>query len=179
MAGRPRSFDRDQALDAFVEVFWSRGYDGADVDALQAAAGIQRGSFYATFNDKPSAFVEALRKYMDAVLFPKLTMLSAPGPGALQAFLLFVGDFVSRQGTRGCFLSETLMSAPELKPKLREEVARIRRSLLRTLKQAGGGDGAAAAFALSSALGLHAFARSGASRQQILHAARHAARSVA
>lgn len=179
MAGRPRIFDRSEALDAFVDVFWTYGYAGADIDRLQAAAGIQRGSFYAAFDDKASAFREALARYLDCVLFPRLMMLGAPGDDALPEFLRTVGDFVSRQGGRGCLLSEAFISMDRLDPATRDEVRKLRSQLLRRLKQLGGGDGAKAAFALSSALGLHALARSGASRKQIREAAGFAAAALA
>lgn len=178
MAGRPRIFDRSEALDAFVDVFWTYGYAGADIDKLQTAAGIQRGSFYAAFEDKASAFREALDRYLEQILFPKLAMLETPDKGALAEFLMTAGDFISRQGVRGCLLSEAFISVDALDPDTQEEVRNIRTRLFRRLKQLSGGDGAKAAFVLSSALGLHAFARSGASRKQIREAAGFAAAAV-
>ena len=51
--GRPRTFDREQALRSALEVFWERGYDGATLEELQAAmGGIAPPSFYAAFRSK-------------------------------------------------------------------------------------------------------------------------------
>ncbi len=180
MVGRPRSFDRDLALDAFVDVFWSYGYEGADVDKLQQSASIQRGSFYAAFKDKPSAFVDALHRYMQYTLLPRLDMLEQDfgQRQALADFLEAVGAFVAKQGLRGCMLSEALINSSSHEPDLRKEVLRIRSQLLRKLKKLSGGDDALASFALASALGLHALARSGGSRRQILAASAVSANAI-
>lgn len=180
MAGRPRSFDRDLALDAFVDVFWTHGYIGADVDKLQQSAGIQRGSFYAAFRDKPTAFLDALRRYMEHTLLPRLDMLEgeAGQRRELVEFLESVGAFVAKQGNRGCMLSEALVQSSQFDPALRRQVRRIRSDLLRKLKRLSGGDEALASFALGSALGFHALARSGASKKQILAASSVAAKAI-
>jgi AcrR family transcriptional regulator len=62
-AGRPRSFDRDQALDAAMRGFWRQGYEGASLTALTAAMGINRPSLYAAFGDKSDLFREAVTRY--------------------------------------------------------------------------------------------------------------------
>ncbi|MGI9657781.1 MAG: TetR/AcrR family transcriptional regulator, partial [Gaiellaceae bacterium] len=61
--GRPRAFDRDEVLDAAVMVFWEKGYEGASIDNLTEAMGIQRPSLYATFGSKRDLFVEAIDRY--------------------------------------------------------------------------------------------------------------------
>lgn len=61
--GRPRSFDREKALDAAMRVFWKRGYEGASLQALTAAMGINRPSLYAAFGDKAGLFREAVARY--------------------------------------------------------------------------------------------------------------------
>lgn len=62
--GRPRSFDRDRALQRIMEVFWSKGYEGAQLNDLTAAAGITPPSFYAAFGSKEAAFREAIDLYV-------------------------------------------------------------------------------------------------------------------
>lgn len=175
MAGRPRNFDRDIALDAFVDVFWTHGYSGADVDKLQESAGILRGSFYRAFHDKPRAFNEAFGRYLERVLMPRLTMLDRSDPGALPDFIRAVGEFVAGQGSRGCLFSETLLNVSALDDDVRKSVLKARGQLLRKLKKLAGGDAGLANFVFASALGLHGFARSGATKSEIRQAAGEAA----
>jgi len=60
---RPRAFDRDQVLDIAIEVFRQKGFDGTSTDDLINAMQIGRQSLYATFGDKRSLYLEALRRY--------------------------------------------------------------------------------------------------------------------
>lgn len=65
--GRPRSFDRDQALERVMQVFWAKGYEGAQLTDLVAAIGITPPSFYAAFGSKEAAFREAVDLYLATV----------------------------------------------------------------------------------------------------------------
>jgi AcrR family transcriptional regulator len=63
--GRPRSFDRGEALEAAVRVFRERGYDGATLADLQEAmGGISPPSLYAAFGSKEELFKEAVTSYV-------------------------------------------------------------------------------------------------------------------
>ncbi len=61
-----RQFDHDEALSKAMLAFWARGYEATSIQNLVDCMGINRGSLYATFGDKRSLFIEALRRY-DAV----------------------------------------------------------------------------------------------------------------
>jgi AcrR family transcriptional regulator len=61
--GRPRSFDRNTALDAATLVFWRRGYAEASMAELCQAMGINSPSLYAAFGSKEALFTEALGRY--------------------------------------------------------------------------------------------------------------------
>jgi len=61
--GRPRSFDRDAALDAAMQVFWAKGFEAASLSDLTKAMGINPPSLYATFGDKEKLFLEAMARY--------------------------------------------------------------------------------------------------------------------
>lgn len=63
--GRPVEFDRTQALDMAVGVFWEKGYDSASLDDLVGAMAISRPSLYAAFENKHSLFLDALDRYAE------------------------------------------------------------------------------------------------------------------
>ncbi|MFM0193565.1 MULTISPECIES: TetR/AcrR family transcriptional regulator [Paraburkholderia] len=60
---RPREFDRDEALDRAMRVFWSKGYSATSTDDLLAAMEIGRQSLYNAFGDKRKLYLEALDRY--------------------------------------------------------------------------------------------------------------------
>src|SRR6266849_10442783 len=65
-AGRPRSFDMDQALDRALQVFWRKGYEGTSLSDLTGAMAVNRPSLYAAFGDKEALFRKALDRYAEA-----------------------------------------------------------------------------------------------------------------
>lgn len=64
--GRPRSFDRDQALAQAMEVFWARGYADTSMTDLTRAMGIASPSLYAAFGSKEDLFREAVKLYQQS-----------------------------------------------------------------------------------------------------------------
>jgi len=72
--GRPRGFDRDDALDRAMHLFWERGYEATSVSELTEAMGITPPSLYSFFGDKKRLFLEAVDRYQ-----------SGPGCFALKA----------------------------------------------------------------------------------------------
>lgn len=74
--GRPRGFDVETALDRAVEVFWEKGYEGADLDALTHAMGINRPSLYAAYGDKRALFFKAVERYYQTVAMLRLPQTS-------------------------------------------------------------------------------------------------------
>lgn len=61
--GRPRTFDRTEALERAMEVFWQRGYEGTSMSDLTGAMGINSPSLYAAFGSKEELFREAVARY--------------------------------------------------------------------------------------------------------------------
>jgi AcrR family transcriptional regulator len=66
--GRPRTFDKDQALDAVLAVFWRNGYRGASMAELTKATGLSKPSLYAAFGNKEALYLAALQRYREQQL---------------------------------------------------------------------------------------------------------------
>ncbi|MEY4515092.1 MAG: hypothetical protein RLZZ450_7214 [Pseudomonadota bacterium] len=65
--GRPRRFDRDQALDAAMLLFWRHGYEGASIAQLTQAMGVNPPSLYAAFGSKEQLYIATLHHYLSTV----------------------------------------------------------------------------------------------------------------
>ena len=63
MAGRPREFDRDLALQKAMLAFWKQGYEGTSMADLVAATGLASARLYAAFGSKQALFREAVARY--------------------------------------------------------------------------------------------------------------------
>lgn len=61
--GRPRAFDRDEALDRAIRLFWTRGYEATSVRDLSEELGIGQPSLYHAFGGKRALFDEAVAAY--------------------------------------------------------------------------------------------------------------------
>jgi AcrR family transcriptional regulator len=106
--GRPRGFDREQALRRAMEVFWALGYEGATLTDLQKAmGGITAPSFYAAFGSKEELFREAVELYSQTLGVPMMQAL-AEGPTArasLEGLLQAAVEAFRKPGLpRGCML---------------------------------------------------------------------------
>jgi AcrR family transcriptional regulator len=75
---RPREFDRDEALQNAMRVFWAKGYAATSTDHLLAAMGIGRQSLYNAFGDKWRLYLEALESYQQRTVAGHLKRLSGP-----------------------------------------------------------------------------------------------------
>ncbi|MEU5973289.1 TetR/AcrR family transcriptional regulator [Streptomyces sp. NPDC047315] len=64
--GRPRSFDRDTALQQATRAFWEHGYEATSIADLTKAMGIGPPSLYAAFGDKRALFAEVVEAYTAA-----------------------------------------------------------------------------------------------------------------
>ena len=61
--GRPRNFSEEETVEAAMRVFWEKGYEGASLNDLTAAMGINRSSLYTIFGDKETLFHRAVERY--------------------------------------------------------------------------------------------------------------------
>jgi AcrR family transcriptional regulator len=106
--GRPRNFDREQALRSAMYVFWEKGFDGASLSDLTAAMGINAPSLYAAFGSKEGLYMDALSLYSNEVGTDIWTQLEET-PDVKQAFERFLivsaETFSVTDKPRGCLIA--------------------------------------------------------------------------
>ncbi|AWO93398.1 AcrR family transcriptional regulator [Bradyrhizobium diazoefficiens] len=64
MAGRPREFDREAALEAAMLLFWRKGFEAASMHDLCEAMGVRSPSLYAAFESKEALYLAAIEHYV-------------------------------------------------------------------------------------------------------------------
>ncbi|MFC6488888.1 TetR/AcrR family transcriptional regulator [Nitratireductor sp. GCM10026969] len=115
--GRPRAFDRDEALRRAMVLFWQRGYDGASLGELTEVMGINRPSLYAAFGSKEALFREAVALY-DAIEGAPIQEKIEQSPTARQAVEAVLRHnaraYVRTDVPRGCLVVlAALIGTPE------------------------------------------------------------------
>jgi AcrR family transcriptional regulator len=61
--GRHRQFDKGEALQAALSLFWKKGYEGTSFEDLTRATGVARPGLYSAFGNKEALFLKALDLY--------------------------------------------------------------------------------------------------------------------
>lgn len=121
---RHKEFDRDEALQKAMEVFWSRGYQAASIQHLVKNMGINRQSLYDTFGDKHALYLQTLDRYREVEGRKMLELLGRPGSvkKALQQLFQGVVEGSLGKGQRsGCFMGNAMS---ELAGRCKETAAR-------------------------------------------------------
>lgn len=104
-AGRPRSFDEEQVLDAALDVFWAQGYEGTSLVDLMAATGLHKASLYGAFGTKRGLYMRVLDRYLTnfATAFAE-HVAEAPDPvAAVGAYFDHALGLCAEPDFRGCF----------------------------------------------------------------------------
>jgi TetR/AcrR family transcriptional regulator, copper-responsive repressor len=112
--GRPRSFDRNAALDRAIPIFWAKGYDGASFRDLTTAMGISAPSLVAAFGDKRGLFDAAVARYSETISAGPLDALEGTNDlrDRLKAFFEGVIANISGNGhPTGCLVTCALADA--------------------------------------------------------------------
>ena len=130
--GRPRGFDREQALDVAMRLFWRHGYEGVSVGDITAQLGIAAPSLYAAFGSKAELHRAALERYeeisdfLDVEGMAEAATLEMAIREVLEAG---VGAVTGRDRERGCMISDGLVACGEAHRDLAADLARRRRKL--------------------------------------------------
>ncbi|MEU7867284.1 TetR/AcrR family transcriptional regulator [Dactylosporangium sp. NPDC049140] len=181
--GRPRSFDRAEALERAMAVFWEYGYDATSVALLTTALGIGPPSLYAAFGDKRSLFLEALDHYLHThAAYTERVLADEPNTREAVERLLCeaAAAFTTPDRPHGCMvLSAATNSSPQsadIAARLRDQragrvrglEARIAGAVRAGELPAGTDPHALAAFYAAVLQGMSAQARDGATTADLL-----------
>jgi AcrR family transcriptional regulator len=126
--GRPRCFDAEDALDAAMQVFWKKGYEGASLSDLTAAMHIERPSLYATFGNKEALFRKVLDRYTCTVGGFAMESLNEPtARAAVERLLMGTADsFTNSHNQPGCLTMQVVLSGGDDSERIRHELNRRR-----------------------------------------------------
>ncbi|SAI70931.1 TetR family transcriptional regulator [Bordetella ansorpii] len=127
--GRPRAFDRQQALCRAMEIFWERGYEGTSMAELTAAMGIAAPSLYAAFGSKDGLFREALALYVTAegAEIRQEVQRARSAREAVEALLMGSARVYTRQGRpNGCLVVLSALQANGGNEAVRAELSDMR-----------------------------------------------------
>lgn len=132
--GRPRSFDRDEALRLAMQVFWDKGYEGTTVSDLTEAIGVKAPSLYAAFGDKNALFREAVDYYSATTGIAPIKALHE-GKGIREDLLSMlranVAMFADPANGKGCMMVTSAINCAPENAAHRDELA-VRRQRHRT-----------------------------------------------
>ena len=179
--GRPRSFDRDQALERAMEVFWSKGFEGASLSDLTEAMGINPPSLYAAFGDKEQLFLAAVERYT-AQRGESCPYCDEPtARAAVEKLLLYMAEELScPDHPRGCMMVMAAATSASSSEKLQQALtakrmasrgrlkARIERGIKDGDVPRGTDAGALADFYSTIITGMSMQARDGATRKSLM-----------
>lgn len=179
--GRHREFNIDQALDAAVDVFWSKGFEGTSIADLTKATGVATPGLYAAFGNKEAFFLKALDRYEERYLGFMQQSLRAPTARAVIESMLRLNAkmLTAKCHPSGCLGINGAIAGSEECESVRNELVRRRKAsehaLYERLKRAeaegdlpaGCSAEALARFVMTISQGMAIQAKSGASQKQL------------
>ena len=186
--GRPLSFDRQDALQKAMLLFWQHGYEATSHNDITAALCVKPSSVYSAFGDKKGLFLDAIGLYLSGPVTSDGIIDEAPSARAAACELLRVAaiGFTGKDTPPGCLLASSAISCSDSANDVRLELAAIRRAIearlrakiLASIEQQALPDDtdadSLAAMTMAVIQGMSTLARDGATRDKLL-AVGHAA----
>ncbi len=180
--GRPLSFDREEALERAMLLFWQHGYESTSVGDLTEAMGITAPSLYAAFGDKKGLFLDAVRKYTSGpVTAQQIIDNAATAREAAESLMMAAAvGFTGQNTPSGCLLASAAISCSDAALDVQLALSTIRSEIESRLRnkikndiaigRLPKGTAAAPLAALSLAViqGMSTLARDGAKRPKLI-----------
>lgn len=134
--GRPRAFCVDMALNRALEVFWRKGYEGASLNDLTEAMGINKPSLYAAFGNKEELFRKALDRYIkEKVAYLREAVEAPTAYGMAQRMLFGAADMLTNSDHPvGCLTVKGALTCSDQSPSVKQEIDKIRINFETTMR---------------------------------------------
>ncbi|MGF0540325.1 TetR/AcrR family transcriptional regulator [Agrobacterium sp. ES01] len=134
--GRPRAFDRAEALEHAGLTFWRLGYEGASIADLTKAMGITPQSLYSAFSSKADLYREALDWYQSRIGAFAIAALEEPEvTTAIERLLMEAAvEFSNPDRPHGCMISTAVLNCAEENQTVAAMVAGERKTTLDALQ---------------------------------------------
>lgn len=135
--GRPKTFDSEQALEKAMNVFWSRGYEGASLAELTEALGINKPSLYAAFGNKEELFRKAVGRYLQGPSAFVGEAVEAPTSRQVaENFLLKAAEFLTDdRHPKGCMVVQGALSCGQGAELIHQELINYRDQYEKALRK--------------------------------------------
>jgi AcrR family transcriptional regulator len=123
--GRPRAFCMDKALDAALDLFWRKGYEGTSIADLSQAIGVNPPSLYAAFGNKEQLFCQALDRYAERHAgFLRAALAHPKARDCIAALLRNTADALTdKRSPAGCLLVQGIAGIGDHAKCIRDELA--------------------------------------------------------
>jgi len=140
---RPPQFERLQALEKSMHLFWDQGYCNTSLQQLSEGMDMRPGSLYAAFKNKRTLFIEALQLYFERSAMTFQQRLNSK-PGAIASihyfFARLVDDLAQDTSGRGCLMINTATELADQDAEIRDLLgnmfARHEQAFMEKLQQA-------------------------------------------
>jgi TetR/AcrR family transcriptional regulator, transcriptional repressor for nem operon len=122
MAGRPKIFDEQEALNEAMNLFWEKGFDATSTDVLIRMMGLQRGSFYHHFGSKKELFISVFAQY-ETMAFDELRRQLKASQKPMDVIKSIFYDLAKcsvEEHNRGCFAGNTITALSNIDAELTE-----------------------------------------------------------
>lgn len=131
--GRTRSFDKQEAIEQALRLFWQVGYERASLEDLLKCMGIKNSSFYQAFGSKEKLFLEVVQYYRQNIGSLRLAILADDNLSTRECLTQYFHHLIHKPSRRGypmgCFMTLTAASLTEGKTPVAESVAQSMKNL--------------------------------------------------
>ena len=136
--GRPRGFNREDALQTALQLFWKQGYEGTSIADLVGAMGIAPPSLYTAFGSKEQLYLEVVDLYLQGpgnFIQHALRQTSDARSFTQQVLSGAANEFTAHNHPPGCIVSSGLLTSATLHQRMAQNMSDLRSATLGLIHQ--------------------------------------------